>query len=142
MCLVLYLGSDKSRALVAWDENAPRFHVKDDDDDAKKASIHFGKRLTYYIGSDDGCGCGFRQESDYMIDDNDQIASKADNQKRLHDYITDCLVDEETVELYSCWSGDEELPQEHERTIDVAELIDNEFFFAERQRTIVMREAL
>jgi hypothetical protein len=82
---VLYLGSDKQRPLIAWDESAPRFHVKADDDDASKAAVHLQKRLSYYVGSDNGCGCGFRQEHDYMIDDADELASKTDSQKRLYD---------------------------------------------------------
>jgi hypothetical protein len=139
MCLVLYLGSDKRRPLIAWDEAAPRFHVKDDDDDAKKASTHLRKSHVYYVGSDNGCGCGFRQEHDSMIDDAEQLASKTDNQTLLHEYINRCLADEDSIELYSCWSGDEAQPMEFDRTICVDELIDSDFWFAERQRTIVVQ---
>ena len=139
MCLVLYLGSEKRRPLIAWDESAPRFHVKDDDADAKKASAHFRKAHVYYVGSDNGCGCGFRQEHDSMIDDAEQLVAKTDNQTLLHAYIKRCLADEDSVELYSCWSGDEALPMESDRTIGVDELIDDDFWFAERQRTIVVQ---
>ncbi len=139
MCLVLYLGTDKLRPLIAWDEASPRFHVKDEDVDANKAAVHLRKRLTYYVGSDNGCGCGFRQEHDHTIDDADELVSKHDNQKRLHDYAATCLDDEETIELYSCWSGDESLPIEHDRTITLNELLDDDFWFAERQRTVVSR---
>jgi len=139
MCLVLYLGSEKQRPLIAWDESAPRFHVKDDDVNSQKASTHLCKPNVYYVGSDNGCGCGFRQEHDYMIDDAEQLASKTDNQARLHEYISKCLADEDSIELYSCWSGDETLPIELDRTISVDDLVDNDFWFAERQRTIVVQ---
>lgn len=61
----------------------------------------------------------------------------SDNQMRLHDYVAACLANEVTVELYSCWSGDESLPTEHDRTIMIAELLSGDFAFLERQRTIV-----
>jgi len=141
MCLVLYLGTNRQRQLIAWDESSPCFHVKDDDDDAKQAAIHLHKQLTYYVGSDNGCGCGFRQEYDHMIDDADELASKTDNQQRLHDYAANCLDEEETIELYSCWSGDEALSIEHDRTIRLNDLLDDSFWFAERQRTVVCRNA-
>ena len=139
MCLVLYLASEKRRPLIAWDESAPRFYVKADDADAVKASAHLRKPHVYYVGSDNGCGCGFRQEHDSMIDDAEQLASKADNQTMLHEYIKRCLADEDSIELYSCWSGDEALPMGCDRTIGVDELIDADFWFAERQRTIVVQ---
>jgi len=91
-----------------------------------------------YVGSDNGCGCGFRREHDEMIDDPEQLASKTDNQKRLHDYIASCLVDQESIELYSCWSGDETLPIEHDRRIQLLEIVSAEFSFSERQRTVVI----
>ena len=74
-----------------------------------------------------------------MIDDAEQLASKADNQTLLHQYINRCLADEDSIELYSCWSGDEAQPMEFDRTISVDELIDSDFWFAERQRTIVVQ---
>ena len=142
MCLVLYLGSNKQRPLIAWDDSTPRFHVRDDDDDAQKAANHLKKRKVYYVGSDAGCGCGFRQKCDQMSEDAEDSAAKTDNQALLFDYISKCLDDEDSIELYSCWSGDEELPVEHERTIDVAELVNGDFWFAERQRTVVTSDRI
>lgn len=140
MCLILYLGSNKPRPLIAWNESAPRFHVTDDDANAKLAAKHLKKRYVYYVGSDNGCGCGFRQENDDMIDDAEQLASKSDNQTLLWEYVSKCLENEDFIELYSCWSGDEALPHVDERTIDISELLAYDFWFAERQRTVVTRK--
>ena len=141
MCLVVYLGSDKERPLIPWDESAPRFHVKagDNDEDAQKAAIHLRKRFIYYVGSNCGCGCGFRREHDDMIDDANELASIRDNQQCLYDYVAQCLNDGETIELYSCWSGDEALPLQEQRTIMVDDLLSDSFWFGERQRTVVVR---
>ncbi len=51
--------------------------------------------------------------------------------------MEECLVDEDTVELYSCWSGEEDLSVEHERVVPLAELQKETFGFLERQRTVV-----
>jgi hypothetical protein len=137
MCLVLYLASDRKLPKIDLDKAAPRFYVNPNDPDASNAAAHFTKPNMAYVGSDNGCGCGFRREHDYMIDDPEQIASKNDNQKRLHDYVAESLANETFVELYSCWSGDESLPLEHDRTIAIAELLSENFAFLERQRTVV-----
>lgn len=137
MCLVLYLASEKHRPVIAWDDAEPSFHVSLDDDDAAKVAPHFTKPIVHYVGSDNGCGCGFRQEHDCMSDDPEQIASKSDNQCRLRDYVAACLADEGSIELYSCWSGDESLPREHARAISIDDLLSGDFAFLERQLTVV-----
>ena len=137
MCLVLYLASDMRIRPISWDETCPHFYVAPDDPDARNASQHFTKPNMAYVGSDNGCGCGFRQEHENMIDDPEQIASKIDNQQRLHDYLAECLANYHTIELYSCWSGDETLPMEHDRKIKLSELLADDFAFLERQRTVV-----
>lgn len=137
MCLVLYLASERTRPEIAWDESHPRFHVKHDDPDAALAATNFTKPHAHYVGSDNGCGCGFRQEHDYTSDDPEQEASKRDNHQRLHDYVVSCLADESSVELFSVWSGDEQLPVEHSRDISISELLNLNFSFLERQLTTV-----
>lgn len=138
MCLVLYMASAK-RLTIPWDQNAPRFHVTEGDADARKARVHVTKERVYYVGSDNGCGCGFRRETDLGFDDPEAVASKRDNHRRLHDYVAACLADEDSVELFSCWSGDEDEAVESSRDVALADLLDESFFFSERQVTRVFR---
>jgi hypothetical protein len=137
MCLVLYMASDKKLAAIEWDPAAPSFYVKPNDPDASNAVVHFTKSNMAYVGSDNGCGCGFRQEHDKMIDDPERITSNTDNQRRLHAYVAARLEHETSVELYSCLGGEESLPTEHLRTIVLSELLADDFVFLERQLTIV-----
>jgi hypothetical protein len=137
MCLVLYMASAKRRPTIPWDQNTPRFHVTGEDADARKARGHFTKKRVLYLGSDNGCGCGFRREHDGAIDEPEELAAKRDNQRRLHDYLQACLADEDFVELFSCWSGDEADAVESSRDIAVADLLDESFFFSESQLTRV-----
>jgi len=149
MCFVLYMASDQLRRAIPWDEQNPRFHVKANDADAQKTRSHFSKRYIHYLGSDNGCGCGFKRGPDWVMDQTEldemelkKIASCEDNQRRLHDYLVECLQDEETIELFGCWSGDEGLPTEKTRIVDVSTLISTDFWFEEREHITITKAIL
>jgi hypothetical protein len=59
MCMVVYLAADAPLPLISWDAQAPAFHVKalGSRDDPVRA--RFSKPHVYYVGSHEGCGCGF-----------------------------------------------------------------------------------
>lgn len=63
----------------------------------------------------------------------------AENHRRLYQYVRSSLEQQEAIELFSCWSGDEELPCEHRREVDLCEMESPAFCFAERQLTLVHR---
>ena len=134
------MASDHDRPEIAWDDAKPAFHVKPSDPDAERARGQFTKKKLYYLGSDEGCGCGFQRENDGVGDDPKRRESKRENQLRLADYLTACLEDEETVELYGCWSGEEQDEPVRKREIVVADLRDERFFFIERERILVKKE--
>lgn len=108
MCFVLYMASDRARPEIERNEAEPAFYVKRNDPDAESARKQFTKKNVYYLGSDQGCGCGFQQEYDSMNDDSKERESKGENQRRLALYLAECLSDEESIELFGCWSGDEQ----------------------------------
>ena len=143
MCFVLYMASDRVRRTILWDEKQPQFHVKADDADARKTRSQFTKQNIYYIGSSDSCGCGFRREPDWVLDqgDGEEKRSKQENQRHLHAYLRECLQDEDEIELFGCWSGEEGQQADTKRAIFVDELITQEFFFDERERILVKRSA-
>ncbi len=138
MCLVLYMSSDRMRPTIAWDEATPSFHVLSEDPDSLRTRKQFSKSHIYYLGSDNGCGCGFSREYDDCIDDPNELKSKDSNRRLLHKYLSECLTDEQSLELYSCWSGDEDANLEFQRTIPVDEILSENFFFSEKQLTIVV----
>lgn len=137
MCLVLYMASDRIRPTIPWDEANPSFHVRDDDPDAPRTRRQFSKPNIYYLGSDEGCGCGFPREHDISLEDSEKAESKAANIKRLHDYLSECLHDEASVELYSCWSGDEDSGPDFKRVVSIDDILKRNFHFSEKQLTTV-----
>jgi hypothetical protein len=69
---MLYLGSNKERPTSVWDEANPSFYVQKDNtqysveiqqsESIEQVKTHISKQFIYYVGSHEGCGCGFRQE--------------------------------------------------------------------------------
>jgi len=140
MCFVLYMASDKRRREIPWDERTPAFHVSAEHTDAQKVRVHFSKPDVYYLGSSSYCGCDFPRAPLWTYEKADD-AEKQDvqeNQARLHAYLKECLVDEDCVELFGCWSGNEGQPVESERTIRVDDLVSDEFFFDENRPELIV----
>ena len=141
MCYVLYMASERVRPSIKWDDAHPAFYVSSDDLDCIRAKEQFKKQSVHYLGSDNGCGCGFQRENDWLNDDPKERESKRENQRRLAAYITECLHDEESVELYGCWSGDEGASPVRHREIGVGELLAEQFFFIEKEHVTVRKTA-
>jgi hypothetical protein len=134
MCHVLYMASDKERPLVSWDEARRGFHVRPWDG---VALPHLTKPHIRYLGSDQGCGCGFQHVPLSMIEEEEQRTIVKNNQEGLARYLRDCLADEESIELFTCWYGDESQPLEHRRKIRVGELLEDDFGFEEKELIVV-----
>jgi hypothetical protein len=73
MCLVLYIGTKTDVPLIPWDEKKPAFNVALLSSEFEKQAVHhFGELKVHYLGSHEGCGCGFRQEGDMCDDEQDE----------------------------------------------------------------------
>ncbi len=58
MCVACYIASNKKIKEIPFNEKAPAFHIEKE----KKVVFHkdiFTLKHIYYIGSHQGCGCGF-----------------------------------------------------------------------------------
>jgi hypothetical protein len=134
MCHVLYMASDKERPLVPWDQARRGFHVTRWDEGTLP---HVTKPCLHYLGSDQGCGCGFQHAALSLSEDEEHRAEVKKNQEGLARYLSECLVDEESVELFTCWNGDETQPLVRRREIRVGELLEDEFEFEEKEVLVV-----
>ena len=140
MCFVLYMASDKPRREIRWEDAAPAFHVISGDPASIKAARHFSKRHVYYLGSSSYCGCDFRRAPEWLLQERGEMEQRAvaENQVRLHAYLSECLDDKDAIELFTCWSGDEEMPPQSRRSIAVDDLITPEFFFDDQMRELIL----
>jgi hypothetical protein len=90
-----------------------------------------------YVGSDQGCGCGFRHaliddKEWYPIveEDNDMIEVIQKNHEDLYQYLTD-NVKIGLIEVYGCWNGNITDSIDCVDEISIKDLTDKDFYFKE-----------
>jgi hypothetical protein len=129
MCNVYYLGSDSDLPILG-SADSKAFHVKE----LNSYEMVVRKNLTFkhvrYLGSHQGCGCGFRNEGNaYPVTESDQAATQADHDS-LVAYLLSLPIQQRPMQIFSCWSGGEELPPEYFNTYRIADLARPTFAFS------------
>ncbi|HYH63770.1 MAG TPA: hypothetical protein VD866_03635 [Urbifossiella sp.] len=138
MCMVVFVASDYPLPTWPWDQTRPAFHVTEVTDPADSIRQRFTKPYVFYAGSHEGCGCGFHY-GPYGGGDPDAAVEPvvADCRRRFGDYLAVALQHQSEVEVYACWSGDEEAPAEYHDRATPAELGMGEVYVRERELVIV-----
>ena len=136
MCMVYYLGTDGDAPLApAWDKSAPAFYVSTvDGPESEHVKKKLPQRCIVYLGSHEGCGCGFRSYRDgyLMGGDADEKDTAADH-VALAEYLRTLPAKEGSIQIFGCWSGDESLAVEHLRDFKASDVLDPSFGFRERE---------
>jgi hypothetical protein len=127
--MMLYLAADAPLTEIAPTEPPGAFSVTMIDDDVAIVRAIFSKPAVYFCGAYTGCSCGFSYGSN---DAEDQPG--LESLRALHAYIANVLTPTGTVEMYSCWSGDEGNPPEMRQDVSLAALAadGSTFDFTER----------
>ena len=81
------------------------------------------------VGSDVGCGCGFRHGEAAGFGPDDDVSKTQPNHVGLVAYLAEHCGKEPFVELYGCWDGDEAQDVRDRRKIELSELADKQFHF-------------
>ena len=128
MCLAVFFASNKPLPLVEWDKENPAFNVQELNAHERKIQAQFKSTNIVYVGSSQGCGCGFFKDG--VVDEELRIVQK--DYDSLVSYLKKLQVRGTKLEMYSCWEGDfKEAPESmHKVTLnDIAAL---KFEFQER----------
>lgn len=127
MCLAVYIASDHELPLIAWDESAPSFYIDElsTDGDVKK---QFTLPEVAYAGSHEGCGCGFLKDGAV----GEELEDVDENYHKLASYIKGLQTKGASIQLFSCWEGEQTSPAESNETIRVSDLMTKEFEFKEK----------
>jgi hypothetical protein len=142
MCFQVYLGASQDCPEIPYPEeegDVPRhISVRKLAEQGWFPGAGFGLTTAYqYHVRVMSCGCGFSY--DIPANNWDDHGWTLNNHRQLGEYVAARLERSEPIELLSCWSGDEFLPVEKYRDITVAELLDPQFYFEERQLTVVYK---
>jgi len=144
MCFVLYLASDHPVPAIPWDEADRKLHTRDLDEHDRPVVRHFEKPFVKYMGSDQGCGCGFRQAGpntaewgNWIPKDEEDLEEEQVNHRPLHSLLSGLLEKEAEIELFGCWNGDYAEPSNGCLIISPATILDKKFHFSERRCYVV-----
>jgi len=132
MCLTLYIGSDQELKQIEWNIEHPALNAVPLGEFDEKAKVIFSAANLLSIGSDQGCGCGFRhalvQGDEWLIVEEDDLKETQRNHRELVDYIKNVGGD---IEIYACWNGD--IPDEPQsiEEIKINDILEEDFYFKE-----------
>ena len=139
MCMAFYLGADKELPLVPWDDTNPAFNVAQLSENESKVTKHFSKPFIYYFGSDTFCGCNFRygerwDQYEYQLTlySKEELEQHQKNHDGLNAYLEKHCSGMDSIEIYGCWSGDENCTPEKNVEISFDRLKNERFYFEER----------
>jgi hypothetical protein len=105
MCWALYLASDKDLPLVSWNEKAPGFNVQALSEHEFRVKRQFSFPNVVYVGSHEGCSCGFMAGGPHQPE---REPSRAADAKGLFAYLKELQGFGARLEMLLCWEGDEE----------------------------------
>ena len=136
MCFQVYLGSSHECTEIPYSERWEHIYShKLTEHSGYTGHLSLESPYRYHLGVRD-CGCGFTY--DIPVEQMDEMTQTFHRQ--LGEYVGQCLQYADSIELFSVWSGDEFLPIEKHRRITLEDLLAPEFYFEERQLTVVYRD--
>jgi hypothetical protein len=130
---MVYIAADQPLPLIAWDAAAPALHISELRESHQPVRQQFSKPLVYYVGSHEGCGCGFDYR-EWEIDD-----PARETIERLASYLA-VAVQRGSVELFACWDGDQQAELVERNSVTPAYFGGEAFAFNELELLTVERE--
>lgn len=136
MCMVYFLGTGREAPILdTWTESSPRFYVSEPQpEELSGVRTNLPLPFVRYLGAYTGCGCGFRSipRDGFRSDPEDPAATQSDHESLVR-YLREVLTENQSAQIYGCWSGEESQPAERHRTIEVSEIASSDFVFRERE---------
>jgi hypothetical protein len=135
MCMAVYIASNVPLPLVAWNKDQPGFFVAELHPERESVRVQFSKPYVYYVGAHSGCGCGFAygRNPEYEED----IEENRGSVTRLSQYLTKAAEQNETIELFACWEGDQAEEPVKRRKATPSDIGGESFWFEEREFLLI-----
>ncbi|OJW15622.1 MAG: hypothetical protein BGO49_15335 [Planctomycetales bacterium 71-10] len=158
MCMMVYVASDHPLPTSAWDEARPGFHVEELSKRDEAVRKQFSKPCIYYVGSHEGCGCGFQYgQYEELEQDREESAAVEESRRHLSEFLASAAVEESRrhlseflatalqgqaeVELFACWDGDQAATPEHRGRMSPSDLLRDHAHFREKELLVVSEAA-
>jgi hypothetical protein len=135
MCYALYLASERALPIVEWNENDYVFFTEELAKHDEGVLSQFTKPNVYYLGSYEGCSCGFfynRAES---------FSEKTkDSVHCWCAFISQALETTAELEIFACWAGEEENKPKKRVLLTPQQLCDKEKFPLDKDYFAIIRK--
>ena len=125
MCLAFYVAGREALPLIAWNRHTPGFYVEAIEGDDEVVRRQFTLSHVYYVGSHEGCGCGFFKEGEV----GEELGRVQENYRRLAEYLRQAQKQGGDLELFTCWEGDQGRSPGYRETLTPADLEDADYEF-------------
>ena len=136
MCLAVYLASDIPVEEFAWDKNNPAFYLEETAA-SEPARKQFDGKYVYYAGSHQGCGCGFLKDGEPA----EALNKSHADYNALAAVLRGALRRGASLQLFTCWEGDQADEPESVQPISVAALVSPPYELQQLQLLNVTGEA-
>lgn len=134
MCMMVYLAAELPLRLVPWVEETPAFNVSSLAPDEERVRIQFRLPNVVYVGSYEGCACGFQLDAGaHATLDEVELRLRRDSLLAFAAYLRDELVRVGDIELFACWDGDQGASPEHRRVLTPSSLEGETFAFLQKE---------
>lgn len=137
--MTLYIGSVSELVQIEFDEKNPSFHTRELNENENLIYKHISLPNILYLGSDEGCGCGFRHA---LLDNNKWFIVESEenldnqigqtNHRDLYNYIKDNIANGSSIHIYGCWNGDLMETSKSVEEIVLEDILHEQFYFKER----------
>ena len=107
MCMAIYLAADEPLPLLNDHSGATFYTVPLRDKNDEAVRRHFTKRHVVYAGSFEGCGCGFFKLEHAEYAEAEEVESCRHSLSALATYVSNALRQGASMELFTCWEGDQ-----------------------------------
>ena len=137
MCMAVYIAADEPLAIVPWNEDHPAFYLASVDPSDSPVLVQFTKPHVAYAGSHEGCGCGFQYGEYPEFREPDEAVARRASLDQFAAYLAAETTRIGPIELYACWEGDQAAPVEHRRALTPVDLRSEDFFFLQKEFSLV-----
>jgi len=137
MCFTLYVAASKKLPLREWNKDKPGVHTANLQDYELGVLGRLSLPFALYVGSNQGCGCGFRHS---IVDgqgwlpvipsEKYELNAEQENHVGLWQYLTESL-EGGSIEIYACWNSDVNECPDCIGHIRIEDITNSDFYFKE-----------
>lgn len=137
MCVMVYIAAPAPLRAVPFLEEHPGFHLTEVPPGHEAIRARFTYPNVGFAGAHEGCGCGFQLGKYPDYESAEDLAEKRTALHAFADYLDEQLPSVGSIEVFTCWDGEQGEPIESRRKVEPEVLRDNEFFFEEKELLIL-----